>query len=58
MPQYRLYFLQPDGSVGRTTDFDCGSDEEAIDQVSRIFYLYTLELRQGTRVVKRIERST
>lgn len=57
MPQYRLFFLQLDNSVSSTADFDCDSDEEAVEKVSRIFYLHALELRQGTRLVKRIERS-
>jgi hypothetical protein len=57
MPQYRLNFLQPDNSVGSTTAFDCDSDEEAVEKASKIFYLYSLELRQGARLVKRIERS-
>jgi hypothetical protein len=58
MPQYRLYFLEPDDTVGRTTDLDCDSDEEAVEKVSRIFYLHALELRQGARLVTRIKRST
>jgi hypothetical protein len=57
MPQYRVHFLQPDDSVSSTTDFDCDSDEEAVEKVSRIFYLHALELWQGTRLVKRIDRS-
>jgi hypothetical protein len=58
MPEYRLHFLQPDNSVGSTTAFDCDSDEEALAQVARIFYLHPMELWQGTRLVRRIDRST
>jgi hypothetical protein len=58
MALYRLHFLQPDNSVGSTTDFDCDSDAEALEKVARIFYLHALELWQGTRLVRRIDRST
>jgi hypothetical protein len=58
MSQYRVHFLQPDNAVGSKTDLDCSSDQEAIEKVSRIFYLHALELWQGTRLVKRIDRST
>jgi hypothetical protein len=58
MPHYSLHFLQPDNSVTSTTDFDCDSDEEALEKVARIFYLHPLELWQGGRLVRRIDRST
>jgi hypothetical protein len=56
MRHYSLYVFRPDKPGGRPIDFDCETDDEAIEKALRLRDgQMSIELWQGLRLVKRSE---
>ena len=55
MPEYRLYFLNPDGHIIRRVEFEAPNDEQALAHAKRFADGKALEVWQRARKVGRLE---
>jgi hypothetical protein len=52
MLSYRLYFLGPEGHIVRAVEFECASDEDALNAVEQHADGRSMELWQQARKVR------